>query len=206
MAKIFSGSFPKTHTWYQLPLPRGKASCSEGSAYHISVKRGATNKLVVFFAGGGMSWDETSAAHPISIWSLFNGQGLTYFSRIGIQEWAKAGLLGAKNPKNPFNDWNYILLPYATGDFHVGDNDFAYPGRWRQRKILRHYGARNVTASLEAAKELFPPPEQLLIAGESAGALGCVAQAAHVVEYWAQYSTTCAGAAVGLAAAGKVPR
>ena len=180
----FPGTFTKTHKWYKLPLPKGKACCSEGSTYFATLKKGASNKLVVFFGGGGLSWNEASASNPITIFSFINGKGLSYFPKIGLQELMKDGLLAENGKNNPFHEWNFILLPYATGDFHVGNNDFAYTDGKRKRRILHHYGARNVTASLEAAKDLFPQPDQLLIAGESAGAFGCIAQAAHIIDFF----------------------
>jgi hypothetical protein len=184
MTKNFPGTFTKTQKWYKLPLPKAKACCSEGSTYYVHLKKGASNKLMVFFGGGGISWNEYSASKPITIPRLLTGQAAFYFPKIGLQELMKDGLLAGNDKYNPFNDWNFILLPYATGDFHVGNNDFAYTDKKGKRRILRHYGARNVTASLEAVKNLFPSPVQLLIAGESAGAFGCIAQAAHVVGFF----------------------
>lgn len=185
MKKNFPGSFPKTHTWYKLPLPKEKASCSEGSTYYVYLKKGASNKLMVFFGGGGVSWNERSAARPITIMNFLSGKGAFYFPKIDrMQELMNGGILAEKDINNPFHDWNFILLPYATGDFHVGNNDFAYTDGKGKRRILRHYGARNVTASLEAVQNHFASPDQLLIAGESAGAFGCVAQAAHIVDFF----------------------
>jgi hypothetical protein len=185
MKKIFPGSFPKPYTWYRLPLPREKACCSESSTYSVYLKKGAANKLIVFFGGGGVSWNEYSASKPTTLTRVLMRKETFYFPKVNwVQELMSGGILAEKELHNPFHDWNFILLPYASGDFHVGNHDFAYTDEKGKRRVLYHYGARNITASLEAVKDIFPPPDQLLIAGESAGAFGCVAQAAHVVDFY----------------------
>ena len=37
---------------------------------------------------------------------------------------------------SPFKDWNMILFPYATGDFHAGTGEFKYTDKDGKEKIL----------------------------------------------------------------------
>ncbi len=185
-ARPFRGSFPSTHRWYRLAIPAERARSSDGSPYAVYLKKGTVNRLVVFFSGGGVSWDGYTAARPITPATLLNGEDAYYFPAVHrYLELMNGGILAANDPRNPFNDWSFILLPYSTGDFHVGHGTFAYRDRRGRDRVLYHWGARNVRAALEVAAPLFGSPEQLLIAGESAGAFGCVAQAPEVLKHFA---------------------
>lgn len=187
MTKSFPGQFRRTHTWYKLPLPLNKACCSEGSPYHAWVKKGTTENLLVYFDGGGISWDATSAATPISLWVYFCRQPMTYMSTINfVAENSFDGILAAHDTRNPFNDWNVLRIAYATGDLHVGNNDFPYTDRKGRARILHHCGARNANAVLDLAWDLLPAPRKMLIAGSSAGGWGCLAQAENVISHYPQ--------------------
>jgi hypothetical protein len=39
---------------------------------------------------------------------------------------ANGGILAANDTYNHFNDWNIISLPYGSGDFHTGNNEFHF--------------------------------------------------------------------------------
>ncbi|MCE5260119.1 MAG: pectinacetylesterase family protein [Chloroflexi bacterium] len=180
----YKGSFPRTHRWYVIKLPADAARCSDGSPYSIYVKKGTTNKLIVYFSGGGLAWDEYTAARPQNLFSAVFGGDSYYFPVVNVNlEFINGGILAPGDPSNPFNDWNCVFIPYATGDCHVGDNEFPYHDRKGRKHILYHHGAKNVQAALAAVKPIFGSPEQLIVAGESAGAIGCVAQAQRVAEY-----------------------
>ena len=55
---------PAEKVWYQVPVPEGK--CGDGSEYHIYVRKGTTDKLCVFFSGGGIAINEYMAARPVN--------------------------------------------------------------------------------------------------------------------------------------------
>ena len=84
------------------------------------------------------------------------------------------GGLAAPAACNPFRDWTVIALPYATGDFHAGTNDFAYTDKNGNHKILYHHGFCNFTAVMRKALNLggISDPEAVLVTGYSAGAGG----------------------------------
>lgn len=174
-ARRYTGGFPKTHTWYRAPLSGGTSS--DGSAYSAYFKKGRANKTVVYFSGGGASWNEYTAARPTTLWRALCGRETYYYPYVRFYlELGMDGLLAANDARNPFNDWNYIYLPYSTGDFHIGSHDFAYTKKGRQ-KLLRHRGGANVRLALQAAPQAFLGAEQVLICGESAGAFAALANA-----------------------------
>ncbi|MDR3276724.1 MAG: pectinacetylesterase family protein [Treponema sp.] len=175
-AAAYRGSCKKPYRWYRLRLEGCKSS--DGTAYYAYYKKGSVNKLVVYFSGGGASWKEETAARPNTLGRFLAGDEAYYFPRAAsYMELAFTGIMSKNDPRNPFNDWNYIYLPYATGDFHSGNNDYPYTGLDGKPHILYHQGAENLRRSLEAAPRDFRHPEALLVAGESAGAFGAVANA-----------------------------
>ncbi|TDM06724.1 MAG: hypothetical protein C4K60_19730 [Ideonella sp. MAG2] len=70
-------------------------------------------------------------------------------------------------------DWNIIVLPYCTGDTHIGDNT-AHLVRvdGRQGKIFNFNGTKNVVTSLGWLRDNLPRPAQVFLTGSSAGSLG----------------------------------
>jgi len=175
VAKKWNGQTDK-NMWFRQNLPDGKSS--DGSKYHVYYKRGSTQNLMVYFSGGGASWTEETAANPITLNSMKSGKTGYYFPNLATYlELLLTGILAANDPRNPFNDWNVVYIPYSTADFHAGNAEFSYTDSNGKKKILYHHGAKNVTNALNAAKTVFPACDKLLVAGESAGAFGCVAHA-----------------------------
>jgi hypothetical protein len=171
--------------WYRKPLD-GCIS-SNGKPYNISLKVGTVNKLLVLFIGGGGSWNEHTAANPITVWSQLIKKESFYISDISpmILRLMHVGILNANDKRNPFYDWNILTIPYTTADFHIGNNEYPYKDVKGKDKVLYHHGIKNVTAALEVLKEFFcVTPDMLVIAGLSAGAFGCVAHCPHIVNLY----------------------
>jgi hypothetical protein len=73
---------------------------------------------------------------------------------------------------NLFYDWNFAIISYATGDFHVGNSECEYTNSHGKNKAIHYSGQKNFEESMKIIKQHFPKPEKLLIAGSSAGAFG----------------------------------
>ena len=180
-APVLTG-VPQEITWYRIPLPYGRSG--DGSEYHIYLKKGKGKDLCIFFSGGGVAWDEYTAAHPVTGGAVAAGEPNFYWNNLrpftqimnidtGITE---------ISGRNPFSDWSFIVIAYSTGDFHTGDSEFEYASDDGSRRILYFHGKRNVEESLKCAKEFFPDPERLLIAGDSAGGFAVPANAGKIAE------------------------
>jgi hypothetical protein len=183
-AKTCKGGEIKPFKWHRIEVPKGASS--DGQPYHAYLKRGASDKTIVYFVGGGLSWSECTAARPGSLRDQILGNRETFYLPKGwrILEAGFNGLLASNDKRNPFNDWNAIIIPYATADLHVGNNDFPYTGLDGKPHVLCHQGARNLRLSLETLPQLLPYPSRLLICGGSAGAFGCVASADTIAKHW----------------------
>jgi hypothetical protein len=71
---------------------------------------------------------------------------------------------------NPLNDYNWITVPYCTGDVHAGQNE--------QRIGLkdRHFsGAENLKLIMARAVETWTDVDTIFVTGESAGGFGALA-------------------------------
>ncbi|MBP1996384.1 pectin acetylesterase-family hydrolase [Paenibacillus eucommiae] len=160
----------KVNEWYKTTLP-GQVISSDGSDYYLYTKKGTSDNVMVYFSGGGFSWDANSASRPQSLRSLlFKGDIGDYAANISFYKLTMMnGILAANNAQNPFNDWNIVYIPYTTGDFHIGNTTIDYPLEHGETLTIHHNGKNNTLAALDWVYKHFDKPSKLMIAGESAG-------------------------------------
>lgn len=180
-APILEGE-PKPIVWYRIPIENAMAG--DGSDFHIYIKKGTSDRnLCIFFSGGGVAWNEKMAKKPVTggrvaAWKPnYYWNNLRPFTQImninvGITD---------LHDINPFYDWNFAVITYATGDFHIGSADFRYSDEEGQ-KVLHFCGHDNFILSMEKIKSFFPSTKRLLIAGDSAGAFATPALAPEIIE------------------------
>ena len=180
---------PAVKVWYKVPIPEGK--CGDGSEYHIYVRKGITDKLCVFFSGGGIAINEYMAARPVNGGSVAAWLPNYYWNNLRLFTQVMNINVGiTKNgADNPFDDWNFLIITYATGDMHVGNSRFIYhvvedsedgTAKEGDEAVLNFHGYENFMAAMRHGKKLFPTAEKLLIAGESAGAFAVPALAEQI--------------------------
>jgi hypothetical protein len=172
----------KQKFWYRIPIEG--ALSGDGSEYHIYMKFADPNRLCVFLSGGGVAWNEYTAARPATGGKIAAGLPNYYWNNLRpftqIMN-INTGITEIGNPRNPFDSWSFLIVTYATGDFHVGNRDFPYPGEDGEEKILHFHGHENFRRAMEHCVEHFPDPRHLLIAGDSAGAFAVPALAEEIV-------------------------
>ncbi len=170
-------------TWYRIPIKDGISG--DGSEYYIYAKKGRSKNLIIFFSGGGVAWNEYTAARPTTYGRVTAGMPNYYYNNLRpftqIMN-IHIGITEVTNPRNLFRDWNVVVITYATGDFHVGNNDFEFINADGNKDVLHFHGYKNFRNAMEAARKLFDNPESLLIAGDSAGAFAVPALAGEVYE------------------------
>lgn len=171
----------EAHQWYRVPVEGGKTA--DGSEYHIYVKKGTGKHLCVFLSGGGIAWNPYTAARPVTGGRVLAWQPNYYWSNlrpftqvfnIGV------GITDNSARRNPFRDWNFVVVTYATGDMHLGRNIYKYTDEDGQEQSLYFHGYENFMQSMRIGKTLFPEADKLLIAGESAGAFAVPALAEQI--------------------------
>lgn len=142
---------PEIGKWFDVPVEN--AFSSDGSEWHGIFRKGAENKVVVYFFGGGVSiTPETS-----------EGGKEFYATTMLAQDFVAQGGIGSNDDHNPFKDWSFIVIPYATGDFHAGT------GIYEGEKTVYHTGYNNYSAFIEQIKPYVGEPDTLLVTGFSAG-------------------------------------
>ena len=165
---------PQVGKWYAI-TPDG-AKAADGKPWHGLMKLGTENKVLVYFFGGGASTDEYTAARSHRVKDGFYNaatKDLDFIVHMGIS---------GSRKDNPFRDWTVLALQYATGDFHCGDGAFPYTNLEGKPDTLYHYGYRDYTAFMKRAMQYVRRPDELMIAGFSAGGFGVSLLADDVVK------------------------
>ena len=153
---------PTVGKWYRVSDKAMKDS--EGNSYHALFKKGSDNKVMIYFAGGGVSVDEISAREDTyntkEVWP-------DYLANVTMN----MGGLASDVEGSPFKDWTLILFPYATGDFHAGTGEFHYLDTDGKEKILYHNGYNNYTLAMKEIMEKagIENADTVLVTGYSAG-------------------------------------
>ena len=138
---------PEVNQWVRIPL-EGCVAANEEKTY-ADFKLGSENKLLIFFMGGGGSWNEYTAAHPASLYSKDIQNGFyTIHMDLFTDLRLNSGVF-AERKDNPFWNWSKLFLIYDTGDFHVGTNDFPYTAQDGSERICHHHGYINYRKAME---------------------------------------------------------
>jgi hypothetical protein len=171
---------PEVGVWYRITPENAKSS--DGSEWHGIFRKGSENKVVVYFFGGGVSiTGETSEG------------GTDFFATtMAAQDFVAQGGIGSMADENPFRDWTFIVIPYASGDFHTGTGEYHYTQNGKE-KVVYHNGYNNYSAFIEEIKEYVGEPDTLLVTGFSAGGFATSLLADDVIDRFptAQNITVC---------------
>lgn len=165
------GSKPVKQGEIYLVTPQG-AVTSTGEQWVGAFKKGAVNKLVIYFYGGGVSVDAYTAAHGLS------NHGDEFFFFDDMTLWKEMALkcfqssFGNDTIINPFRDWSVALLPYTTGDFHIGQGEFEYTTLEGNLDTLYHHGYTNFQLFMDHVMPYVGSPEAIVVSGSSAGGFG----------------------------------
>lgn len=150
----------ETGKWYKFS-PDG-AIDSIGQPWHGLIRFGTENKLIINFYGGGVSINEKTAKEDDDF----------YYHTIGDNEFAQLMGISAYDDNNPLKDWTIINVPYCTGDWHIGTNDFTYTDKDGNQQILHHHGYTNYKLMMDMIIEYVGTPDAVLVTGWSGGGFG----------------------------------
>lgn len=156
---------PKINKWYRVSDSVMKDS--EGNSYHALFKKGSENKVMIYFAGGGVSINEETARDD-----TYNTKMV--FPDLLANTTMNMGGIASEVKDSPFENWTIILFPYATGDFHSGTGEFHYIDTDGKEKILYHNGYVNYAAAMKQIMEKagIEDADTVLVTGYSAGGWG----------------------------------
>lgn len=165
------GSEPVADGVLYYVTPEG-AVTSTGDQWVGAFKKGKENKLVVYFYGGGVSVDAFTAAHGLSKTpgEMFYFDDMSIWKQVAYNCYSSA--FGSQSDENPFKDWSVMVLPYTTGDFHIGQGEFPYTGVDGQEHTLYHHGYTNFKLYMDKVMPYVGTPEAIVVSGSSAGGFG----------------------------------
>lgn len=161
---------PLTNKWYRI-YAKGCVDAN-GEKTYASFQLGTENKLLVFFAGGGVSWNEYTAARQVSLYNKNPREGFYMVHIDLISDLGRNKGIFEDSEHNPFRNWSKLVINYNTGDFHAGDGDYSYTALDGSKRIVHHHGFRNYMSIIKEVKKFIEQPETLLISGCSGGAFG----------------------------------
>ena len=153
---------PKIGKWYRVSDKAMKDS--EGGSYHALFRKGSDNKVMIYFAGGGVSVNEETARDD-----TYNTKEV--WPDMLANTTMNMGGLASTFEGSPFENWTLILFPYATGDFHSGTGEFKYTDKDGKEKTLYHNGYTNYTLAMKEIMEKtgIENADTVLVTGYSAG-------------------------------------
>lgn len=156
---------PKVGKWYRVTTSDMKTS--EDDRYRAFFKKGSENKVLIYFAGGGVSVNEETARDDI-----YNTKEVAIDMLANVT--MNMGGLASEVEGSPFKNWSIILFPYATGDFHAGTGEFHYTDKDGKEKILYHNGYVNYSETMSMVMEMagLDNIDTVVVTGYSAGGFG----------------------------------
>ncbi len=167
--------------------PEG-TTCWDGSPWHFWYHGGSADKLAVWFEGGGACWNA----------SLCDAKARPSFqTALAAQPPVSKGVLDQQRKTNPLRDFSVVVLPYCTGDVHIGRRTVEYQRRDGTRFTFAHEGARNTLAAFDWLKSRGFEPRTLFMSGESSGAVAAAYWAVEMGDRWPQAQLTVLGDSAG---------
>ena len=154
---------PNTITW----VPREDMKSRNGDYMgYGALLNPDSDKLLIFLDGGGACFNELTCAFNLNSFGEDN-----FYDRI---ESENSLILNRINPENQFAGWNFIFVPYATGDVHSGNNASAeVPNGGPDGQAM--VGRNNISVILNDLKTYFDNNgglSEIVFAGSSAGGFG----------------------------------
>ncbi len=144
-----------TWTWIDFP----DSHCRDGSTAGVSVNMNSASKnVMIFLQGGGACFDATTCGlNPANASTQKTGGG-------------NVGVFDRTNADNPVKDWNYVFVPYCTGDSHIGTNaNGTISGVAGTQQFV---GRLDMEAYLNRIVPTFKDATEVVLTGVSAGGFG----------------------------------
>lgn len=159
----------------------GQTSCLYGTDYAFFVRPAPapTDKLMVYFQGGGACWDGATCGaigRFASVYEVPEGFPASHSS----------GIFDFDHPQNPVADYHTVFVPYCSGDVFTGDRvvTFDVPpeaGLDSDTIEVNFRGEANTEAVLDWVYANLSGPEQVFVTGCSAGGYGATFYAPDVM-------------------------
>lgn len=170
--------------------PGGDTVCAYDTDYAYYVRPGLTERLLVYFQGGGGCWNTETCRDEGREFNGFMDTAVT--DRDNPSK--RTGILDLGNPQNPFAEDSILYIPVCTGDVHWGS---AYT-EFDDDVAVHFNGFINASSALEWAYENIPTPESVFVTGCSAGSMGSIFHVPYIIEQYPEAHITQIGDSLSL--------
>ncbi len=152
----------EANTWTWVPFPGTR--CMDGSSFGIGVNLNPdSDRLMIFLEGGNACFNRGSCA----ITANLDGYDEAQFDEEAASR-LRALPFDRDDPDNPVADFNYVYIPYCSGDVFSGTSE-----RGPDTGFV-HVGSDNVAQILERVVPTFEGVSDVFLTGTSAGGLGAL--------------------------------
>lgn len=154
----------------------GETVCADGSPFQFITRQNINNRqLVIYFQTGGACWDAESCGPNSSLYD--RSVEPTELNMYG-------GIFDFSNPENPVTNYDFVFIPYCTGDLHTGNAEVTYTANHGRQFTIQHRGAINVRAVLDWVYAQYPTLDRVVIIGTSGGAIGSIFFTDEIVSHY----------------------
>ena len=150
--------------WTYFDFPETK--CRDGSPAGLALSlNSASKKVMIYLEGGGACFDSLTCLANLVNTNAGRGE-------------QTQGVFDRAHPENPVRDWNFVYVPYCTGDTHGGTRENGMvAGLTAPQQFV---GRKNIEVFLQRLGPTFADATDVLLTGVSAGGFGAAQNGALV--------------------------
>jgi hypothetical protein len=143
-------------SWQWVDVEGTQCMGGEQTGVYVRYSQSGNTNLGVYLYGGGACFNELTC-------------GVAATTNPHPGDMGSKGIFEPRSD-NPLNDYNWITVPYCTGDVHAGQNEKRIGLKKREFS-----GSENIKLIMEKAVSTFTEVGTVFVTGESAGGFGALA-------------------------------
>jgi hypothetical protein len=143
--------------------------CGNGEGTGVGVNLGTSDRVVVYFEGGGACWNGLTCFSAQTATGITEGFGESQFNEQVVNGKLAGSIFDRQTGTNVFKDATYVYIPYCTGDVHGGAKVTTYD----PNPPVYHVGRTNAELAIKRIAANFKgKTSRLVVSGSSAGGFG----------------------------------
>ena len=156
--------------WVWIPVKDTICRTGESTGIGARLQQNSDN-LVIFIQGGGNCHSEGSCSADSDHGTSADFDLWTKGDHSSIDGGGELGIFNVNHEDNPVREWNFVLIPYCTGDYHSGSaQNVTVEGVDGDQQFM---GYQNMKLFVDVIAPYFKGKvDKILLAGDSAGGFG----------------------------------
>jgi len=155
------------------------SSCARGTPYSFFVRKTNSDKLLIYFEGGGSCYN----AQTCQVGSNFFDDSIDLSQHADNPALKTTGVFALSDERNPFHDYNMVFVTYCTGDAFLGNKSVSYDLNGKSFQV-EHRGYENTQNVLNWTFQNFSNPDSVFVIGCSAGTAGSFFHAPSILDHY----------------------